>query len=73
MQKIIFLALTLCLFQEKEEGKKVKGWKDDGKKVFPLFGTTKNDEGKKPAAGAHTKNLSSQMWTESLEGPSFLI
>jgi hypothetical protein len=51
------MSLTLCLFQEKEEGKKVKGWKHDGKKVFPLFGTTKNDEGKKPAAGAHTKNL----------------
>jgi hypothetical protein len=43
------------------EGKKLKGWKDDGRIEFSSFGTTIKGEGKKPAPGTHTKNLSSQM------------
>jgi hypothetical protein len=53
------------LFQEKDEGKIVRGGKDGGMINFPPFGTAAKSKGKKDRAGSHIKNVSSHIWTES--------
>jgi hypothetical protein len=59
------LSLTLCLVQEKVEGKIVNGGKVGGRSIFPPFGISKKVDGKKVQDGSHLKKLSSQKWTES--------
>jgi hypothetical protein len=59
--------LSLCLFQEKEEGKIVRGGKDGGMINFPSFGTTTKSKGRKDGDGSHINIVSSHIyiWTES--------
>jgi hypothetical protein len=57
--------LTLCLIQEKVEGKIMKGGKVGGRSIFPPFGISKKVDGKKVQDGSHLKKLSSLKWMES--------
>jgi hypothetical protein len=41
----------------KEEGEKLKGWKEGERIEFPSFGTTKKGEGKKPTLGPTQKTF----------------
>jgi hypothetical protein len=61
------------LFQEKEEGKIVRGGKDGGMINFPSFGTTTKSKGRKDGAGSHINIVSSQIWTESRRDMYFFV
>jgi hypothetical protein len=48
------------LFQEKEEGKIVRGGKDGGMINFPSFGTATKSKGRKDGDRSHIKTVTSQ-------------